>query len=128
MKRFVAFFLLTQILTTNTFVVEFLRLPSLFQHYVEHCSETQTDLSFADYLSAHYLKGDHLKKDHCDEKLPFKHCQDCCSHQMAQTFYLIPENKLVALSPDPIMPICGTSEQPFYSSYSGSIFQPPKFS
>lgn len=117
-----------QILTTNSFVVEFMRLPSLFQHYLEHTNKTQTDLDFTDYLAAHYLEGDHLSLDHCNEKLPFKHCNDCCSHTIAHIFYLLPENKLVPQSPDTVVPIGAISEQSFHSSYSGSIFQPPKFS
>lgn len=128
MKRFVAFFLLVQLLSANSFVAEFMRLPSLFQHYVEHTGETLTDLSFADYLTAHYLNGDHLSQDHCNENLPFKHCHDCCSHQVTQAIYLLPENKLLSLCPDPIVPVCSSSEQTFHSSYSGSIFQPPKIS
>lgn len=128
MKRILAIFLILQILSANTIAMEIMRLPFLVQHYLEHEKETNSGLSFTSFLSAHYLESAHAEKDHCDEKLPFKHCHDCCSHQMAQATYIVPECELAINCPAPLSPVCNSVEQNFYSSYSGSIFQPPKIS
>ena len=128
MKRILAIFLLFQMLSANSLAAEVMRLPFLVQHYLEHEKETISGLGFGAYLTFHYVQGDHLEKDHCGEKLPFKHCQDCCSHQATQTSFLVPELVLTLSIPDPVSPVCTSNEQSFHSSYSGSIFQPPKFS
>jgi hypothetical protein len=125
-KRIVAVFLLMQILSANSFAMEIMRLPFLVQHYLEHEKQGQADSGFVAFLSGHYLEEDHADKGHCHEKLPFKHCHDCCSHHLAQATYLVPESDLAIVCPDPSSPVCMSSEENFCSLYSGTIWQPPK--
>lgn len=82
MKKLVAFFFCLQLLSGNAFAMELSKLPSAVQHYFQHEREGHPDLSFLDFLTEHYLDDTHTDEGdgHCHEKLPFKHCHDCCTH------------------------------------------------
>lgn len=127
MKKAIAIFFCLQILSGNTFPIELFKLPSLFHHYFEHERYEHPDLTFTAFLSEHYL-GDHADeaKGHCDEKLPFKHCNDCCTHNSSMSAFVVPD-ELISVSTE-------ISEHEFIVSsyvtvragYLECIWQPPK--
>lgn len=82
MKKAIALFFCLQILSGNAFAMELAKLPAMVQHYFEHERDEHPDLTFMDFLAEHYLGDAHQDEagKHCDETLPFKHCNDCCTH------------------------------------------------
>ena len=70
MKTAGSIFLLILLVSTQTPVGQFLKLPVLIQHYVKH--QKQQSISFFDFLADHY-STDHRDADLPeDEQLPFK--------------------------------------------------------
>lgn len=127
MKKVIAIVFCLQILSGNAFAMEFAKLPAMFQHYFEHEQDEHPDLTFVDFLIEHYV-DDHSDelKGHCDEKIPFKHCDDCCTHSSSVVAFTLPElsseiNSLAyAQFNYPIALI------DFNSEVYGCIWQPPK--
>ena len=108
--------------------MEVMKLPFLVQHYFEHEKEDHPDLGFGTYLWEHYVDDDHEDegKGHCDEKLPFKHCHDCCSHVAATITCLVPENSIAINYPCVGKEVNFISQDNFHSYYRCCIWQPPK--
>lgn len=128
MKKALAIFFCLQILSGNTFAMEVMKLPFLIQHYIEHETEEHPDLGFGTFLWEHYVEDDHEDepKGHCDENLPFKHCNDCCSHVSAVITCLIPDNCIDINYPCTTKDVNFTGEINFHSFYHSCIWQPPK--
>jgi hypothetical protein len=124
----VLFLLCMQILSGNAFASEMAKLPFLIQHYFEHGQEEHPGLSFSDYLWEHYVakSHDHKEKKHCDDKLPFKHCHDCCSHMAPLLILTLPEKSVML----PVLSFESTHvfehTNNFISSHYDHIWQPPK--
>ena len=128
LKKALAIFFCLQILSGNTFAMEIAKLPFLVQHYFEHEKGEHPDLGFGTYLWEHYIDDNHEdeSKGHCDEKLPFKHCHDCCSHVVSGITCLIPENSIAISYPCIGKEVNFISQDNFRSYYSCCIWQPPK--
>ncbi len=128
MKKAIALFFCLQILSGNAFAMEFAKLPFMVQHYFEHERAEHPDLSFFDFISEHYSDQHHEDEatGHCDEKMPFKHCNDCCTHSSSITTFLMPDG----LSPLHYEISSLSYQVPVYSNapvgYVGGIWQPPK--
>lgn len=127
MKKVIAIVFCLQILSGNAFAMELTKLPSMVQHYFEHEKEEHPDLSFIDFLIEHYV---HEHSDelggHCDEKIPFKHCNDCCTHSSSVAAFTLPElsseiNSLVYAQFN-----YPTAPTDFNSEVYVCIWQPPK--
>lgn len=59
-------------LFSSTQLREIVKLPVLFQHFIEH-KQVSADLSFLEYLSDHYNSAPHTDNDEeRDNQLPFK--------------------------------------------------------
>lgn len=130
MKKAIAIFFCVQLLSGNTFATEVMKLPFLVQHYFEHEKAEHPDLGFGDYLWEHYVKDNHgdEEKGHCDEKLPFKHCNDCCSHHTSIIVYTLPENSSpIVITHAEVNQHFMMNEQ-FISFYHCCIWQPPQIS
>ncbi len=108
--------------------MEIMKLPFLVQHYFEHETEEHPDLGFGTYLWEHYVEDDHADegKGHCDEKLPFKHCHDCCAHQPVLTVCTVPDNFTALQSFQIEKAGMILFDQHVTSSYHCCIWQPPK--
>lgn len=129
MKKPIAISFLLAFLFAHAEFHQLLKLPVLIQHYLEHKQDNK-DETFGNYLSQHYVQ--HIGHTHHDnhrdhEKLPFK-ANDCgAAHTpiafLNQVPYSLPfpHEWLVEKSTLYKGAIC-------FSTYSGKIWQPPKFS
>lgn len=97
MKKVIAIFLLLQILSSNAFAEELIRMPRLFTHYYHHSQEHKDVKDFFDFLHKHYSdhhqKDEHSKShdgDDNDCQLPFKHCGGCCLNAHTSVIGFIP--------------------------------------
>src|SRR5690606_40917351 len=115
-------------LSANTAFGELLKLPLLFQHYLEHTHEDNS-VNFFKFLEQHYSEKythDHQQNDQ-HEKLPFKTADGQFSSAISLTsppFMAISAAALPSAHLH-LPPFC----QPHYSNaYLNSIWQPPRFS
>ncbi|TND07806.1 MAG: hypothetical protein FD123_2957 [Bacteroidetes bacterium] len=128
MKKAIAIFFCLQILTGNTFAMEVAKLPFLVQHYLEHEQNDHPGIGFGTFLLEHYVDDDHADEEqgHCDEKLPFKHCHDCCAHQSSVAIFTLPDSVIQIKSALSAAIPQFSFYQSFTSSYHNGIWQPPK--
>lgn len=124
MKKVIAIFFIFSFLSANTALGEFLKLPLLIHHYIEHNQDNNSH-SFLDFLTMHYRADDnHHHNDSEHEHLPFK-----TVNSSVQDVDFIPllfdfpsqlvENKLK-------LPI--RQQQKYSNAYLDSIWQPPQAS
>lgn len=85
LRKIVAIFLLLQIISSNAFAEELIKMPRLVTHYIHHAQEHADSGNFYDFLHKHYSDHDHkdthANGKHAEDKdcnLPFKHCGSCC--------------------------------------------------
>lgn len=72
MKKVIAIFFIFSFLSANTALGEFLKLPLLIHHYIEHNQDNNSH-SFLDFLTMHYRADDnHHHNDSEHEHLPLK--------------------------------------------------------
>ncbi len=93
MKKIALIFLSLQLMTGNMFAEEIAKFPMLVLHFFEHQHNEHPSLSFTSYMYEHYIDCEHSDEgdSHCNEKLPFKHCHDCCTHQSIAAAFTIPD-------------------------------------
>jgi hypothetical protein len=117
------------VLSGNTFGMEILKLPALVQHYTDHERDEHPDLGIMGFLWEHYVDDEHSDESDghcCDEKLPFKHCSNCCTHHTAVVVFMLPEQ------PAPVAPLlvenipASFPQDQFLSFYECCIWQPPQ--
>lgn len=128
MKRIMALTLLCLYLFGTTEVCQLLKLPFLFNHYLEHNHHEKINLSFFEYLKLHYSSDSNSSNKHNeDSKLPFKTSDECCiaGHiSIPVTGYSIPLPQFYNIS----------NSYPFYKNDAflpmtvQDIFQPPRLS
>jgi hypothetical protein len=127
-KRGVAIFFLSAYLISLTELNQFVKLPLLVKHFIEH-KEKDTNISFLQFLDMHYAQ-DNVKDADYDEdmKLPFKSHDGCVN---ASVVVFIPSNFSYSI-PKPLSSEKNSytiySEDDLNSSFPSSIWQPPKFS
>lgn len=125
MKRWFSVILLSLYLCSTTELYQFLKIPILIEHYIEHKSENPKITVFA-FLRMHY---DHPVKDadwETDQKLPFvtHHDHSIIIFTLNSPFSLdVKENKLVIISHK----IKAYNDAILDSGMTNSIWQPPKF-
>jgi hypothetical protein len=128
MKKAISIFLCFQVITWNSFATEVMKLPFLVQHYIEHEKFEHPDLRFSSFLYEHYVEDNHKDESvgHCDEKMPFKHCHDCCSHIVTGVIGLISENSIMIIFSTSTKEMKFPSDENLKSYYHCCIWQPPK--
>jgi hypothetical protein len=125
LKKIISILFLTAYLCSATQVRELLKLPVLFQHYLEHKQQNHS-ITFLAFLDIHYMHGSPRDADYDrDMQLPFKTCM-YSSVSAAFTMPVPPvftpekiayhekKQKLFLDIPD------------YIYHYSPSIWQPPK--
>lgn len=124
MKKVLAIFIILQLLTNHEAFAELIKIPFLFHHY----SESEEKESFMHFLKDHYSSNSHEESDHEHGKLPFKHSDDGCAH------HPLPNISPVTKTEDSyLLNITAFNKNKYrltndniYSSYIGTIWQPPK--
>lgn len=113
-------------LLSTTQLIELLKIPLLIQHYVEH-KQHNNALSIIVFLEIHYAHGSPKDADYDkDMKLPFKSITSCNSPNL--TFCSIFSNFKL----NPVFYFYKKKNHFFaysfnhYSSFTSSIWQPPK--
>jgi hypothetical protein len=127
MKKMLVLFLCLQICSGNVFATECLKIPMLFVHFYEHQLELEKSPSFSDFLSEHYSNhSEENEAGHCHEKVPFKHCHECCVHQAGVVAFLVPEFTFSAQLQENLSLVY--TQHPVFtgSTYSVHIWQPPR--
>lgn len=124
MKKVLSIFIILQLLTNHEAFAELIKVPFLFHHY----NESKENESFLRFLKDHYTSDSHEKSDHEHGKLPFKHSDDGCAHHPVPNISPVTETQnnyllnLIPLNEDEYR----LTNDNMYSSYIGSIWQPPK--
>ncbi len=100
------------------------KIPALLKHYQEHAHGVDNNL--VEFLTFHYGsqdKGAHHHQDDHDEELPFKG-QPCCYTVtlFVPTFITYHYFCEAIMLPEKVFPY----QEPLYSEYFHSIFQPPQ--
>jgi len=76
-KKAVAIFFLSVYMLSFSEMHQFLRMPVLIQHFIEHRHQDPS-ISLLDFLSLHYIHQYVVDEDYQeDQQLPFRH-SDCC--------------------------------------------------
>lgn len=120
MKNAAALFLIVLMVSIQTPLGQFLKLPLLVEHFIQH--QGQDSVSFIDFLEDHYLTDHHDADLPQDEQLPFKNIT-CSTIGYAIITPVIQTNEF---TPSParkkiILPDTYTPQQ-----HLGSIFHPPR--
>ena len=85
MKKVVILAILSVYILSTTELYQFLKIPSLFEHYLEHKSKNK-DITFSEFVYMHYSQENDFDGDHeKDMKLPFK-SHSCCNYNSLITF------------------------------------------
>lgn len=125
MRKLIPLLLLLLITVSATDTIQFMKLPALTSHFLEH-KASSSHLSFVEFLMMHYTDHDHNDNDQDkDMQLPFKDM-----HQFSQSMYfwsiqqrLNPFNLIIQSQRSAIVI---NDEYSDYSTFSSSIWQPPK--
>lgn len=126
LKRCGAFFLAAVYLLPATPVTEFLKLPELVQHYIDHRHENHNS-SFTAFLVQHYLKEDGSDKDAAeDSRLPFKSNEQILSSGFVSLYPPQPVTIILSpvSSPEKKYDRCNNNRLPV--QYPDSVWQPPR--
>jgi len=127
MLKRTAVLLLCCYLFSSTALSQFLKVPELIGHYLEH-KEKQKDLSLWGFFCIHYFNGDVHDADYDkDMKLPFKTCA-ALGHSGNPVRL---EASQIVVPVDPGIELLHLKlfyyEFPETATPGGSIWQPPKF-
>lgn len=128
MKKAISLFFLFSFLSANTVFGDFLKLPLLIYHYVEHLQEDDEEL-FLNFLVEHY--SDDVDQEHKNQKdrrhdnLPFKTID---THLVQEAFLTIPHLSVINT---PVVSKSKCLSQPLMIrslEYQNKIWQPPEYS
>ena len=126
LKKLATIFLFTVYLFSTTEAHQLLKLPVIFQHFLEHKSENK-QISFLQFLDIHYMHGNPNDKDHDrDMQLPFK-TSGCCAFSVSTSFVSLMQPISIENPSETMIIRHGISKIHFInSSYLSNIWQPPK--
>lgn len=117
-------------LFTATNLSEFLKLPLLVEHYIEH-KDLNKNLGFIDFMAIHYFSKTVIDDDYeKDVKLPFKSNNTCCNCNISH-IYIFQYNKvdIQEIFHEVTINTYYIFKDDFSVSQNHkSIWQPPKFS
>jgi len=122
-RNLTAILFLSIVVAAQTPASELLKLPILFEHYLEH--KKTTEISFLGYLRMHYSTNHPVDEDYSkDQQLPFRKID---LSQISTTIGL-PVQSNVELTPELVMVLEQYIEfSPSVSSHKLSeIWQPPR--
>ncbi len=126
LKKAISILFLSIYLMASTEAHQLLKLPVVFEHFVEHQQE-DSNIGFLEFLDIHYLHGSPKDADYDrDMQLPFKTSSDCVSVFASAS---ISNHLLISID----MPLFYVKSfkveldhnQPL-SSYLANIWQPPR--
>lgn len=126
MRKKIAILFLSIYLCSTTEAHELLKIPVVFQHFIEHQQE-DPQISAIQFLQIHYLQGNVKDKDYDrDMQLPFKTAGEFFSSS-ASAF--VPFSSAIQIQ-YPSLPVIKvwSLHQPslIFSAYQVNIWQPPK--
>ena len=126
MRKGIAILFLSIYLCSTTEAHELLKIPIVFQHFIEHQQEDPS-ISALQFLQIHYLQGNVKDKDYDrDMQLPFKTAGEFFA-STATPF--VPLNAQIIIQyPEDVNNIVWSQQTtPFlFSAYQVNIWQPPK--
>ena len=126
MKKITAIFFAALYLLSTTEAHQLLKLPVIFEHFREHKNEDHS-ISLLRFLDIHYMHGSPRDKDYDrDMQLPFKTADDCiaCFAPVFEPVLVQHEIPVPVQQAPPKLALQGSRR--IRSSYSASIWQPPK--
>ncbi len=128
MRKRIAIFFLSLYLCSTTEAHELLKIPVVFQHFIEHQQEDR-GISISTFLAIHYLQGDVKDKDYeRDMQLPFKTAGEFFASSVTP---FMPLNVQISIQyPDqPAVKVWALQKPSFiFSAYQVNIWQPPRIS
>lgn len=121
-----AIFFLLLVLFSQTPLQHLLKLPILFEHFVEHQAVSK-DISFADFIKHHYFSGNPRDADYeRDQQLPFR----ADSVLLISNTVVVPSHVAIEFQPvvheGRIYPLLDIDK--VISVYQFDIWQPPRIS
>lgn len=127
LKKGIAILILSIYLCTITEAHELLKLPVIFQHFIEHQTK-DNNITVFQFLKIHYGQTDVKDDDYArDMQLPFKTTGEFFTSSVSP---FVPLNSIIVLPyPSVFSENQYKSHHPlkFYSNYQVNIWQPPKF-
>lgn len=128
MRKRIAILFLSIYLCSTTEAHELLKIPVVFQHFIEHQQE-DPQISAVQFLHKHYMRGNVKDKDYDrDMQLPFKTAGEFFTSSATP---FIPLNAHIDIQnrDEPVQIIWSLQQPTFiFSSYQVNIWQPPKIS
>lgn len=126
MKKGIAILFLSIYLCTVTEAHELLKLPVVFQHFIEHQSEDK-NITVFQFLKIHYGQDDVQDDDYArDMQLPFKTAGEFFTSSIAP---FVPLNSIIVLAYPSVFAGSqnkGHTAPKLHSNYQAHIWQPPK--
>lgn len=128
MRKKIAIFFLFIYLCSTTEAHELLKIPVVFQHFIEHQQEDKT-ISITKFLAIHYLQGDVKDKDYeRDMQLPFKTSGEFFASSVTPFMPLYTQIS-IQYPVEPAIKVWALHKPSFiFSAYQVNIWQPPKVS
>jgi len=127
-KKFSLIFFTLICLISSTELHQFLKLPLLIEHYLEHKSINQ-NLTVIDFLAIHYARNISNNADYKkDASLPFNSQDDCIK---SDNDNILPLNYSSIICKPIVIEIkmfVNFQQNFLHSSFYSNIWQPPKFS
>ena len=124
-----AFILLGLYVLGTTEACQFLKLPLLVSHFIEHNQQNNSSISFFEYLTLHYNGENQHNDEHQDNdnQLPFKSVDHCCltghTTLIVSSFRIHPPVYIIS----PLKETISNSDS-YIFNYTADIFQPPRLS
>ena len=125
MRIVIVLFLSLQFASNNAFAVELAKIPFLFDYYKEH-QHSDGHISLFAFFGKHYSGEEHKDGGHDHGKLPFKHCNHCCSQNSVNTVFYSAEESRLELDQRAFSGYRLLAVPEFSSSFHSSIWQPPR--
>lgn len=126
MRRLAAIFLLTSYMLSATELYEFVKLPMLVKHFIEHKEENK-HMTLLEFLSSHYAHDSKVDKDFKDDmKLPFKSCDHATLMNVPvvlnqQESHIVIKFSEYSQDKSPVIPSLSYGD-----AYLSAIWQPPR--
>lgn len=122
MKKLIAITILASFLGSTTELHEFLKIPHLLLHFIEHNRESD-DISLGEFLHIHYAHDQNHQDEHNDTGcLPFQG-----NHHLYNFHARIEHTKIFSLVIPAVTPkLHILYKESAHSNYQANIWQPPK--
>lgn len=125
-SKLTAFFLAAIYLLPVTPVTEFLKLPQLVEHYLDHRSEND-QRSFTGFLLQHYLVEDGTDQDASeDNQLPFKSGEQLMTNGVVSIDPPQPVTVVPAIATGITKKYMHREDDRLPDQYPGTVWQPPR--